>query len=164
MLKKINIFILVIFMSGFSFAESVIDKEQVLNINKEIYQALLDGDISIIEKYISPESKITIDFDPALDRGETEVSYDNYLKMAKVTMSMMKNPNVNIEYKEEIKSAFLDTKNNQVIVKSISTTISEMMGMKLEDISEDESVYGVVNEQIKLILFKNKLISSKPIK
>ncbi|XPF93603.1 hypothetical protein ACM9HF_16495 [Colwellia sp. RE-S-Sl-9] len=164
MLKKINIFILVIFMSGFSFAEGVIDKEQVLNINREIYQALLDGDISIIEKYISPESKITIDFDPALDKGETEVSYDNYLKMAKVTMSMMKNPNVNIEYKEEIKSAFLDTKNNQVIVKSRSTTISEMMGMKLEDISEDESVYGIVNEQIKLILFKNKLISSKPMK
>lgn len=163
MFKRLKLLVLISCFSWAAYAEIVIDKESVLRINKESYQAILDGDISIIEKYIYPETKIIIDMDPEKNKGETEISYENYIKMAKATMSMIKNPGVNVDYSEEVLSVSLDEQKNQVTVLSKSTTVTEMMGFKLEDISEDEAVYGIVGDQIKLLRFKNQLISSSPI-
>ena len=50
-------------------AEPVLDKKTVKAITQEINRAIESKDMSVFEKYLYPGSKITVDMDPAEDRG-----------------------------------------------------------------------------------------------
>ena len=141
--------------SGSAFADPVIDEGVVRAISAEMLQAVKDNDMSIVEKYFYPGSKIVIDMDPADDAGETEISYKDSLLLAEMGMEVVNNA----EYLVEITRIAVDEKKNQATLEEMSTVVSEMMGMMFAQVSVTETLFGVVDGEIKVLSTGEHLVS-----
>lgn len=159
MKKIIPLMFALVFASGNIYADPVLNEETVEAISEEMTQAVLNNDFSVIEKYMYPGSEIIIDMDPAPGRGETKIEYDEYMKLTKMSMGMMKNPVID----NEILSIKIDGSKNEATIEEKTTAVMEMMGMKMRDVSISKTTYGVVNGEIKVLTARDQLISSGPV-
>lgn len=141
------------------YADPVLTEQKVKDISKEMVQAIKDKDFSVMEKYMYPGSKITVDLDPANNRGEKEVSYEEFMMLTKMSMQMMGDAEIH----DELLSISVDKEKNQATIEEKTTIVMEMMGMTLEDISIGKTTYGVIDGQIKVLSTEDQLISSGPI-
>ena len=145
---------------SFSYAEPVLNEETVKNISKELAAAVKNGDITIFEKYIYPGSRIIVDLDPALNTGKQEIPYDEYIKLAKMSLEIMKSADIH----DELISITVDKDKNQATIEEKTTATFEMMGMKIEDVSLNKTTYGVVEGEIKVLITEDELLSTTQIK
>jgi len=159
MKKILSLLIALVLFSGNVFAEMIIDENKLKEISREIVQAMKDKDFSVVEKYMYPGSKIVVDMDPANNRGEKEISYDEFMKLTKMGMEMMGD----IEIHDELISISIDKAKNQGTIEEKTIAVMDMMGMKIEDISISKTTYGVVSGQIKVLSQEDQLISSGPV-
>ncbi len=141
------------------YADPVVDEETVRSISAEMAQAGRDKDISVLEKYIYPGSVLIVDMDPAPGMGETEIGYEDYMKLTRQSWSMI----TNVAIHDEELSLSVDKEKNQATIEEKSTVDYEMMGMKIKDVSVSKTTYGVVNGQIKILKATDQLISSGPV-
>lgn len=141
---------------GTVFAEPKLDESKVRQISKEITESVLNKDISVIEKYMYSGTKIVIDMDPEYNSGEKEISYDEYLKLAKMSMKIMGD----IELFDEVLSITIDSERNQATIEEKTTVVMKMMGMDYEDVAISKTTYGVVEGKIKVISVEELLVSS----
>ncbi len=156
-MKIINILILSLwFLSGSAIAEIILDEKKINEIRAEITQSVKDSDFSVIEKYMYPGSEIILDFDPAADKGETEIDYDDFMELAEFSLQMMEGAEIH----DELIALEIDKSNNQATVEEKTTIVMEMMGIKIEDISISTTTYGIVDGEIKVLYTKDRLISS----
>ncbi|NRB42231.1 MAG: hypothetical protein HRU20_27805, partial [Pseudomonadales bacterium] len=58
-------------------------------IGQEFSLTMTNRDFTVYEKYLYQGRKITIDIAPANNRGEKDLSYDDYMKMEKMSISIM---------------------------------------------------------------------------
>ncbi|WP_444932939.1 hypothetical protein [Microbulbifer sp. JTAC008] len=147
-------------ISATLFAEITITEEKIKGISKEFAKAMQNNDLSAIDKYMHPNTKIIIDMDPASNRGEKEISYDDYMNLTKVSMQMMQD----VEIHDELISISINKESNQGTIEEKTTVVASMMGMKIEDISINKTTYGIIDGQIKVLVSQGQLISSAPIK
>lgn len=159
MSKLIPVLTCLILWSGFADAEPVLDEETVIGISAEFSQAIKDADITPFEKYLYPESKITIDMDPSLSAGQVDISYDQYMGMLEMTLPMMQEA----EIQEEILSISVDPDNNEATIREKVSATMDMFGVKIQDVSITETTYGVVDGKIKVLVATDQLISSGPL-
>ncbi len=141
--------------SGSAFADPVIDEDAVRAISAETLQAAKDGDTSVIQKYFYSGSKIVIDLDPADDAGQSEIAYEEFVQLAEMGMEALSNA----EFVVEITGIAVDEKKNQATVEETSTVVSQMMGVLLTQVSVTETLYGVVDGQIKVLEAVERLVS-----
>ena len=141
--------------SGSALAAPVINEDIVRAISAEMLQAAKDGDISVVEKYYYPGSKIVIDMDPADGVGQSEVGYEEFLQVAEMGMEALSNA----EFLVEITGVIVDGRKNQATIKEMSTVVSEIMGVMLTQVSVTETLYGVVDDQIKVLETQEQLVS-----
>jgi len=156
-MKKIKLILLtLIFASGYVFSEPVLNEAKIKAIGEELKQAIKNQDISVFEKYLYSGSKIIIDLDPANNRGEKEVSYDEYMKLLKMSLKIMGDAVIH----DELLTISIDKDKNEATVEEKTTAIIEMMGMKIEDVSITKTTYGVINGKIKVLISQDQLVSS----
>lgn len=156
---KLVLFALLI-ASGSVFSDPVLDEAKVKEISEEFKQAMKNKDISVFEKYLYPGSKIIIDMDPKNNRGEKEISYDDYMKMAKMSLDMMSDSEIH----DELLSITINKEMNEATIEEKTTAVVVMMGMKMEDISINQTTYGIVNGEIKVLVSQDQLISTGLVK
>lgn len=159
MIRKAVLFVVVMMICNSAFADEKITKEKLKSISQEFSAALKEGDFSVVEKYMHPSSKIIIDLDPANNQGEKELSYEEFMKIAKLGFEMMQNADVF----DELISISIDTDNNQGTIEEKTTAVVEMVGMKIEDVSINKTTYGYIDGKIKVLVAEEQLISSGPI-
>ena len=145
---------------GNANSSPILDEETVKAISVEMAEAVKNNDISVFEKYLYPGSDLTIDTDPANNRGEKKISYDEYMKLTKMGLSMMSNAEIH----EELLSISIDKVRNEATIEEKTTSIVEMMGMKMEDVSVNKTTYGIVDGQIKVLVLKDQSISTGLVK
>lgn len=143
---------------GSVFAEPILDENKVREISVEFTEGYKNKDISVFEKYMYSGTKIVIDMDPEYNAGEKEISYEEYLKLAKMSMKMMRD----IELFEEVLSITVDSKNNQATIEEKTTVLMDMMGMAYKDVSISKTTYGIIDGSIKVISTEEMLVSSGP--
>jgi hypothetical protein len=160
MFKLISASLVLVLLSFNANASPVLTEEKVRSISAEITQAARDKEFSVIEKYMYPGSKITVDLDPAPNSGETEFGYEEYMQLTRQSWGMVNNVEVNVE---EL-SLSVDQENNQATIKEKSVVVYEMMGMKIKDVSVGQTTYGVVDGEIKILKIADQVISSGPVK
>ena len=137
-------------------ADPILNEDTVKAISTEMSDAFKNGDITTFEKYYYSGSDITIDTNPDVHQGEKKISYDELMKMTEMAFSMMKNTEIH----EQILSISVDTQKNEAIIEEKTIATVEMMGMKLEDISINQTTYGIVNGEIKVLQSKDQLIKT----
>ncbi len=142
-----------------AYAEPVVDEETVRSISAELAQAGRDKNISVIEKYIYPGSILIVDMDPAPGMGETEIGYEDYMKLTEQSWSMINS----VDIHDEELSLSVDKDKNQATIEEKTTVDYEMAGMKIRDVAISKTTYGVVEGQIKILKTSDQLISSGPV-
>ncbi len=157
-IKVLAITCLFLFSSP-TFAEPVIDEALVKSISAEFTQATKDADSSVFEKYLYSGSKITVDMDPAEGVGEVDVPYNDYMQLLAMALPLMQQA----EIEEEILSIEVDKAANQATIKEKVSSKLSMMGVRMHDVSVTETIYGIVDGQVKVLVAKEKLISSQQI-
>lgn len=148
-----------IVMSGYALAEPVVDEKTVRAISDELIEAAVQGDFSVFEKYMYPGSKIKVDVDPAENRGEIEISYDDFMQLTKMAIDMMQGA----EIENEILSVSVDATNNRATIREETTSVMTMMGITMRDVSVATTTYGVVDGQIKVLETEDRLVSSEAV-
>ena len=160
-MKKLKLVLLTLIFTSISvFSEPVLDEAKVMAIGEEFREAVKNQDVSVFEKYLYPGSKIIIDMDPANNSGEKEIPYDDYMKILKMSLEMMKDAVIH----DELLSISIDKENNQATIEEKTTAIVEMMGMKMEDVSINKTTYGIVKGEIKVIITQDQLVSNNIVK
>ena len=157
--KLLPVLLALVVIPGTALAEPVVDEATVRAISKEFNKAIVNGDLSVFEKYMYPGSKITIDMDPAKDRGNMDISYDDFMQLTTMALEMMEGADV----EDEVLSVSVDDASNQATVREKTTATVSMMGIKMRDVSIATTTYGVVNGQIKVLETQDELISSEAI-
>ncbi len=142
-----------------ALANPVLDEATVRGISAEVAQALRDSDMSVLEKYLHRDSRIVIDVDPAVNAGQHQISYDEYMALSQMSMQVMDN----VEIHDEIIAISVDEANNEATIEEKTTALIEAMGMKIKDVSLTKTTYGVIDGQIKVLSTEDQLISSGPI-
>ena len=155
--KMTRILICLLLISGFATAETVLDEDAVIGISDEVKQAIKNGDLAVFKKYLYPGSKIVVDMDPSNSAGQVEVSYADYMQLLEMALPLMQEADI----QDEIISVSIDEAKNQAAVKEKNTVTMDMMGVKMRDVSISETVYGIVNGQIKVLSATDQLISSE---
>lgn len=146
-------------VSGPVIAEPILDEAGARAISDEIVQALKNGDLSVFGKYLHPGSKLVIDLDPAPDAGQTEVSYADYMNMMQLSIGIMQTADIHNEFI----SFSVDEANGQATTHEKTTTVVEMMGSKMKEVSTSKTVYGIVGGSIKVISTESELVSIETI-
>jgi len=157
--KVMSLFVVLALFPGYVTAEPVLDEDTVKAISQELIKGVEGNDFSVIEKYMYPGSKIVVDMDPAEDSGQMEMSYDEYMALTKMGMGMMQS----IDIDEEVISISVDEEKNQATIEEKTTSVMEMMGVKMKDVSVNTTTYGVVDGEIKVLSAEDHLISSEPV-
>lgn len=157
--KMTQILICLLLISGFATAETVLDEDAVIGISDEVKQAIKNGDLAVFKKYLYPGSKIVVDMDPSNSAGQVEVSYADYMQLLEMALPLMQEADI----QDEIISVSIDEAKNQAAVKEKNTVTMDMMGIKMRDVSISETVYGIVNGQIKVLSATDQLISSEAV-
>lgn len=142
-----------------ALANPVVDEAAVRAIAREIAQAVRDMDISVLKKYLHPESRIVVDLDPALNSGQKEISYDEYMALTEMSFQYMQG----LELHDEVLSVSVDEANNRATIEEKTIATIDMMGVKMQDISLSTTTYGVIDGQIKVLSSEGQMISSGPI-
>lgn len=137
-------------------AETTITKEKIKSIINEVQQATMEKDFKGSTKYVYPGSVIYIDMDPAPNKGETKIPYNDYMKLSKIGLQEIDNMDLthqvlNIEVATDGKSASVE-------IKTMSSF--DMMGMKVEDESLSKIKYGIVEGKIMVLEQRDTIISS----
>jgi hypothetical protein len=159
MIRLLSVSLVFLLLSFNAYADPVVNAETVRAISAELVQAAKDKNISIVEKYMYPGSIIIVDLDPDPNGGESQIGYDEYIKLTQMGFGLVENPVVHVE---EL-SLSVDEENNQATIEEKSSVNYEMMGMKVQDVSVGKTTYGVVNGEIKVLKFSDQLISSGPV-
>ncbi len=157
--KLVCVFVSLLSLSGHASAETTLTEEVVKGISIEMKQAVQDADITVFEKYLYPGSRILVDLDPSNSAGQTEVGYDEYMQLLKMSLPLMQDAVLH----DEVLSIFIDDENNQATIREKTSVTIEMMGIKIRDVSISETTYGIVDGQIKAIVATEQLISSEQI-
>jgi hypothetical protein len=116
-------------------------------------------DSSVLKKYIYPGTKIIIDMDPSPSSGKTEIPYEKYMPLIDMSYKMMKGADIH----EELISIKIDTENNEGTIEEKTTAVLTISGMKIRDISINQTTYGIVNGEVKILRTEDELISTGPI-
>jgi len=140
-------------------ANPVLDEKTVRGISAELAQGLRDSDITVLEKYLHRDSRIVIDLDPALNSGQQEVSYDDFMTLAQMSMQAFED----VKIHDEVLSVSVDKAKNQATIEEKTTAIIQAMGMTIKDVSLTKTTYGVIDGQIKVLSTEDQLLSSGPI-
>ena len=159
MRKMMLVLLALAIVPGYVQADPVLDENTVKAISQEFVQAIQNGDISVYEKYLYPGSKIVMDLDPSISAGQTEVSYDDFMAMTSMGLSMLENADIH----DELISISVDEGRNEATIVEKSTAVMDMMGIKLKDVSIGTITYGVVDGQIKVLSMEDQLISTGPV-
>lgn len=141
---------------GITNAEPVVDESAVRAITDELYAAMLEGDVSVFEKYMYEGSRIVIDTDPSNSAGQVEVPYEQFMGLLALSLSAMQDADIH----NETISIDVDEKNNQATIKEKTIAVVEMMGVKVRDESISVTTYGVVDGQIKMLSAEDQLVST----
>jgi len=156
-MKKVKIALFtLIFLSGFSFSEPMLNESTIKAIGEEFNQAALNKDTSIFKKYLFSGSKIIVDMDPANNRGEKEVTYDNFMKMMKMSLKMVEFISIN----DELLTLTIDKEKNEATIEEKTIAVIKTMGMEIEDTSINKTTFGVINGEIKILITQDQLVSS----
>ncbi|MEM7431915.1 MAG: hypothetical protein AAF351_08240 [Pseudomonadota bacterium] len=160
-MKKIisSALLLVLMWAGYSQAEPVIDEDTLRSISAELIEAATDGNVAPFKKYLYEGSEMVVDLDPSPSAGEMAISYDEYVPLLEMAIPMMKGADLHVE----VLSVSIDEAANEGTIREKSTSVMEMMGTKIRDVSISESTYGVVNGQIKLLRASDQVLSSGPV-
>ncbi len=142
-----------------AIANPVLTEDTVRGISAEVAQAMRDKDMSVIEKYMHPDSRIVIDLDPDLNAGQQEIRYEEFMMLSQMSMQAIED----IEVHDEVLSVSIDEANNQATIEEKTTATVTMMGMKMKDVSLTKTTYGVIDGQIKVLSTEDQLISSGPV-
>ncbi len=140
-----------------ALANPVVDEETVRAISKEIADAVRNGDVAAIGKYLHPDSRIVVDLDPALNSGQMEIPYEEFMALTEMSMQAMES----IDLHDEIISVSVDEAKNQATIEEKMIATVEMMGMKMKDVSLSKTTYGVIDGQIKVVSTEDQLLSSE---
>ena len=157
--KVTPVLICLLLISGFATAETILDEDAVIGISDELEQAVKSGNLAVFKKYLYPGSKIVVDMDPSNSAGQIEVSYTDYMQLLEMALPLMQEADIH----DEIISVSIDEARNQATIREKSTVTMEMMGVKMRDVSISETVYGIVNGQIKALSATDQLISSEAV-
>ena len=145
MRKLTSLLLAFLIIPGLVAAEPVVDKATVTAISEEILQAVKNGDVSVIEKYVYP--------------GQMEIAYEEFMALTAMALPMMQDADIH----NEILSISVDESSNQATIEEKTTAEVEMMGMRLRDVSISTTTYGVVDGRIRVISSEDQLISSGPV-
>ena len=163
MLRKTKVFLLktaVISMTAtpvtFSLsAETLLDKEQAKEINKEFVEAMKAKDLSIIRKYMYDGTKITVDLDPEKGKGEKELSLEKYIDFTKRSIKKMGSSGIDTQ----LIALSINEGRNQATITLKVNVVTKNMGNNFKFVSTKKTVLGIVDEEVKIISSKDDLIS-----
>lgn len=141
------------------YAEIILNKALVKEINKELVEAMKAKDISIIRKYMYDGTRITIDLDPENNKGEKELSLEKYIDFTRRSIAKMGTSGVDAK----LVSLSINEDQNQATVKLKIKVVTKNMGNNFKFISTKKTVLGIVDEEIKIISSKDHLISIESI-
>ena len=159
MYKAVFVMLALVMLPVHAQAEPVLDEETVKAISQEMLQAVKNGNFAPFQKYMYPGSKIVVDLDPSNSAGQTEISYDEFMSLTQMALGMMQGADI----QDEVISISVDERRNQATIVEKTTTVLDMMGTRIRDVSVSETTYGVVDGQIKVLSTEDQLISSGPV-
>ena len=157
MTRASSILLALIVVPVLASAEPVLDEDTVRAIAQKLNQSFIDGDISILKKYMYPGSKIIVDTDPTVNRGQIEVDYDSFMQLTEMAVQNMQEASVH----DEVLSVSVDAAANEATIREKTTATVSMLGSKVRDVSISTTTYGVVGGEIKVLVVEDELISSE---
>lgn len=157
MIRTLSVVLALIVIPGLAVAEPVLDEATVRAIAKELNQSFIEGDMSILRKYMHPDSRIVMDTDPAVNRGQVEVDYDSFMQLSEMAIQNMQDATVY----DEVLSVSIDAEENQATIREKTIATVSMMGMTMRDVSISTTTYGIVDGEIKVLVVEDELISTE---
>jgi len=136
-------------------AETLLNKEQAKEINKEFVEAMKAKDLSIIRKYMYDGTKITVDLDPEKGKGEKELTLEKYIDFTKRSIEKMGPSGIDTQ----LVSLAINEGRNQATITLKVKVVTKNMGNNFKFVSTKKTVLGIVDEEVKIISSKDDLIS-----
>ena len=97
MKTKIIFYSLFFFLVSTSLGKQVLNEDVIRNLVKESEIAYKTKDLDSIFKYVDKDTVIFIDLDPHPDKGETQISYKEYISMTKMGIKQIETLELSIE-------------------------------------------------------------------
>ncbi len=157
MIRVSSLLLALILMPALAVAEPVVDEDTVRAIAKELNQSFVEGDISVLKKYMYPGSRIIVDMDPANNRGQVEIDYANFMQLTEMAVQAMQGASV----QDEVLSVTVNSADNEATILEKTIATVSMMGTTVRDVSISTTTYGVVDGEIKVLVAEDELISTE---
>ena len=157
MIRVSSLLLALILMPALAVAEPVVDEDTVRAIAKELNQSFVEGDISVLKKYMYPGSRIIVDMDPANNRGQVEIDYANFMQLTEMAVQAMQGASV----QDEVLSVTVNSADNEATIREKTIATVSMMGTTVRDVSISTTTYGVVDGEIKVLVAEDELISTE---
>ena len=154
---KVFLFLLTTALSMGIHAAPPITSNTLKSISAEGKKNVEQTDFLVVEKYMHPDSKVVVDFDPAPNVGEKEMAYNDYMALTRTGFANMKDINVDVE----ILSIKINKAKNQGTIKEKISATMTMMGLRMRDVSVNKTTYGYIDGEIKVLSMHNTAISNE---
>ncbi len=154
-IHSISIIVLTLMASACHQHRSLLNSNNIRAINTELTDSFLQGDLSVIEKYLYHGTEIFIDLDPDPNQGLAQISLKEFRELAKMSLELIDDMEIN----EEIISIEIDSENDQATLVLKSHASTSIMGMTITENSISTTVFGLINGEIKILKTSDELIS-----
>ena len=143
--------------SAFANAQDkAFDEKKLKAISTQFITALEEKNLRVVKKYLFPGSKITVDLDPAPGKGQRQISYQQYMKVAELSVGLLGD----IEFQPEFISLEIDEARQQATVHEKLTATSYMHGRAKQEITLNKTTFGYINGQLKVLSTEDEIVSS----
>lgn len=121
--------------------------------------ALEQADFASWARHFDEHSAITMDMDPVPERGTRELTYEQFQQVAKIGVEGLENAAV----AQEIAELQRDPDSGDVLVTVTTRIESDLMGMRLEKVTEADIRYNLVGGQLHIVSYEEEVLRSGPL-
>ena len=122
-------------------------------------EAIESADVEAWAQHFDQDSAITMDMDPLVGRGQRELDYDTFLRVASVGIKGLENP----EVVQTIESLVRDEETGDMLLVLRTSIRSDLLGMRMEEVTRSKTRYGVRDGQLHVISYTEEVVSSGPV-
>ena len=132
-----------------------LSREAVIAIHQEFVDAVHDRNFSVYEKYLDANTEIFVDMDPAPGNELIKVELKEFKELALMSLQLAEE----IEVVDDLLDVSINAQKNQATIRSRTTANITMLGTKITEISEGETVYGIRDGAIKVFKVSDEVLS-----
>ena len=122
-------------------------------------EALEQADFEAWSLHFDEDSAITMDMDPQPERGMRELTYEQFLQVAKIGVEGLENASV----EQTLSALERDPESGDLLVTLTTRVESDLMGMRMEKVTAADIRFNQVNGVLHIVSYAEEVLRSGPL-